>query len=325
MADLPRYRVNPEEAPFTRVGVDYFGPVEVKRGRSVVKRYGMVFTCLAVRAIHIEKADTLETDSCICAIRRFIARRGQVKEVWSDNGTNLVGAKRELQEQIRKWNQAQIHSELLQDHVDWRFNPPAGSHFGGVWERMIRTIRKVMMSVSKEQMLTDEALQTLFCEAEAVVNSRPITKVSSDAGDLEALTPNHLLLLKGKPTLPPTLTEKTDQYAKRDGDKYNTCLICFGRWTSEYLVQQQERQKWLFQKSNLKVGDIVLVVDGSKPRNMWPMGKVTATRPDKNGFVRQVEIKTRSTTLVRPVAKLCLLLEAEYPETKTLQTANESK
>ncbi|XP_072041251.1 uncharacterized protein [Amphiura filiformis] len=126
MADLPRSRVNPEEAPFTRVGVDYFGPVEVKRGRSVVKRYGMVFTCLAVRAIHIEKADTLETDSCICAIRRFIARRGQVKEVWSDNGTNLVGAKRELQEQIRKWNQAQIHSELLQDHVDWRFNPPAG-------------------------------------------------------------------------------------------------------------------------------------------------------------------------------------------------------
>ncbi|XP_072046826.1 uncharacterized protein [Amphiura filiformis] len=126
MADLPRSRVNPEEAPFTRVGVDYFGPVEVKRGRSVVKRYGMVFTCLAVRAIHIEKADTLETDSCICAIRRFIARRGQVKEVWSDNGTNLVGAKRELQEQIRKWNQAQIHSELLQDHVDWRFNPPWG-------------------------------------------------------------------------------------------------------------------------------------------------------------------------------------------------------
>ncbi|XP_072043949.1 uncharacterized protein [Amphiura filiformis] len=80
MADLPRSRVNPEEAPFTRVGVDYFGPVEVKRGRSVVKRYGMVFTCLAVRAIHIEKADTLETDSCICAIRRFIARRAKSRK-----------------------------------------------------------------------------------------------------------------------------------------------------------------------------------------------------------------------------------------------------
>ena len=90
MADLPEDRVTPDDPPFTYVGMDYFGPFEIKRGRSLVKRYGVVFTCLSTRAIHLEKADSLDTDSCINAIRRFVARRGQVQEVRSDNGTNLV-------------------------------------------------------------------------------------------------------------------------------------------------------------------------------------------------------------------------------------------
>ena len=273
----------------------------------------MVFTCLAVRAVHIEKSDTLETDSCICAIRRFIARRGQVKEVWSDNGTNLVGAKKEMQEQIHKWNQAQIHNELLQNNVDWRFNPPTGSHFGGVWERMIRTIRKVMMSVAREQMLTDETLQTLFCEVEAVVNGRPITKVSSDVGDLEALTPNHLLLLKGKPSLPPTLTEETDLYSRKRWRQVQYLSDLFWkRWTSEYVKQLQERQKWMHPKSNLQKDDVVLIVDNTRPRNLWQMGRVLDIMADSKGLVRQVKVKTKSAVLVRPISKLCVLLEADH-------------
>ncbi|XP_071787378.1 uncharacterized protein, partial [Asterias amurensis] len=100
MADLPSDRLRPDESPFTRIGMDYFGPFDVKRGRSVVKRYGVIFTCLASRAVHIEKADSLDTDSCIDAIRRFIARRGNVKEMRSDNDTNLVGAEKELRKEI---------------------------------------------------------------------------------------------------------------------------------------------------------------------------------------------------------------------------------
>lgn len=96
MADLPRDRISPNEPAFTRVGVDYFGPFEVKRGRSTVKKYGVLFTCLSERAIHIEVASSLDTDSFINALRRFIARRGQVLEFRSDNGTNFVGAEREL-------------------------------------------------------------------------------------------------------------------------------------------------------------------------------------------------------------------------------------
>ena len=112
MADLPADRLIPDEPPFTRVGVDYFGPIEVKRGRCTVKRYVALFTDL--KAIHMEVVDSLTTDSCINTLRRLIARRGQVNEIRSDNGTNFVGAERHLREAIDQWNQSAIHNAMLQ-------------------------------------------------------------------------------------------------------------------------------------------------------------------------------------------------------------------
>ncbi|XP_065941388.1 uncharacterized protein [Magallana gigas] len=166
MANLPKDRIVPDEPPFSRVGVDYFGPFEVKQKRSRVKRYGVIFTCLASRAVHLEVAASLDTDSYINALRRFIARRGQGTKIRSDNGTNFVGAERELARSIQEWNQHQIQNSMLQKNVDWQFNPPAGSHHGGVWERIIRIIRKAMNSVLREQTLDDEGLNTLMCEIE---------------------------------------------------------------------------------------------------------------------------------------------------------------
>lgn len=151
MADLPAERVTPDEPPFTRVGVDYFGPFKVKSRRSVVKRYGVIFTCLAIRAIHIEVAPSLDTDSFINALRRFIARRGQVQELRSDNGTNFIGAERELRTAIEKWNQSRINNVLLQRGIKWTFNPPAGSHHGGPWERLIRSVRKLDFECAKSE------------------------------------------------------------------------------------------------------------------------------------------------------------------------------
>ncbi len=104
MADLPKERLQADLPPFRNVGVDYFGPFETKRGRSQVKRYGVVFTCMTSRPIHLEMAHSLITDSCIPALRRFIARRGQVMHIRSDNRTNLVGEKRELQNSLSERN-----------------------------------------------------------------------------------------------------------------------------------------------------------------------------------------------------------------------------
>ena len=105
MANLPEDRILPDKPPFTNTGVDFFGPFDVKRGRKTVKRYGVLFTCLTLRAVHIEVADSLDTDSCINAILRFVSRRGQVTIMRSDNGNNFVGAEREMREAIQLFEQ----------------------------------------------------------------------------------------------------------------------------------------------------------------------------------------------------------------------------
>jgi transposase InsO family protein len=189
MADLRADIVTPGSPPFTNTGVDFFGTFFVKRGRSLVKRYGCIFTCFTTRAIHIEVAHSLDTDSFINALQRFVSRRGQPDLIQSDNGAVFVASEKVLREAVQDWNQNKIEHFLRQNGIQWKFNPPAASHMGGVWERQIRTVRKVLGALTKEQNNDDEGLSTLMCLVEAIVNGRPLTTVSDDARDPEPLTP----------------------------------------------------------------------------------------------------------------------------------------
>ena len=315
MASLPEDRITPSKPPFTYTGVDCFGPFEVRRGRTKVKRYGVIFTCLTLRAVHIEVASSLDTGSFISALRRFIARRGQPEEMRSDNGGNFVRGERELREAINEWNQSQIHDFLLQRNIKWTFNPPAGSHHGGVWERCIRSVRKVMKALIKEQLLDDEGLNTLMCEVEAIINGRPITKLSDDPRDLEPLTPNHLLLLRSGPAVPPGNFTSHDNYSNRRWRQVQYLADVFWwRWVREYLPSLQQRQKWHKQRRNFAVDDIVLVLDDNKPRNSWPLGRILEVYTNrKDGLVRSVKLKTSTSELVRPIDKIVLLEAAAAP------------
>nr|XP_024656059.1 uncharacterized protein LOC112431629 [Maylandia zebra] len=305
MSDLPIDRISADLPPFTYVGVDYFGPIEVKRGRSLVKRYGVLFTCLTCRAVHLEVAHSLDTGSCINAIRRFICRRGQVKEIRSDNGTNFVSSNRELKQAMLELNQSKIQKGLAQDGIKWTFNPPYGAHHGGVWERLVQEIKRILYSITNQQVLDDETLHTVFCEVEAILNDRPITPSSDDPNDVEALTPNHLLQLKGKPVLPPGLFKKEDLYLRRRWKQAQYIADLFWkRWVKEYLPMLQERQKWNKIHRNFCIGDVVLVVDGAAPRNSWPIGRITETMADAHGVVRRVRVKTRTNELERPINKM---------------------
>ena len=197
---------------------------------------------------------------------------------------------------------------MLQNGIQWTFNPPAASHHGGVWERLIRMVRQILHSITKDQVLSDEGLQTLFCEVESILNSRPITTVSEDESDVEALTPNHILLLKSHPAFPPGLFQKNDIYIKRRWKQVQYLSDLFWkRWTKEYLPLLQERQKWTTVRRGLQVGDIVMVVDNTAPRGSWSLGRINDVLPDIKGLVRTVKIKTK--TGERPVTKLCQLLE----------------
>ena len=311
MADLPMDRITPGAPPFTAVGIDCFGPLQIRRGRSLVKRYGVIFTCMSIRAVHLEVAHSLDTDSFLMALRRFIARRGQVQEIRSDNATNFTGGHRELREAINGWNHSKIHEALLQKNIKWIFNPPYGSHFGGVWERCIRTTRKILQALLQTQTIDDESLTTLLCEVESIMNGRPLTTVSTDARDPEALTPNHLLLLRSAPQMPPGLFREEDCLSRRRWRQVQYLSdIFWKRWSKEYLPLLQRRQKWTRQHRNLAVGDVVLVSAENSPRNLWPLGRIVEVFPDRKGFVRRARVKVKSTILERPIDKLCLLVEA---------------
>ena len=307
MSQLPEYRVTPGAPPFSFTGTDYFGTFYVKRGRATEKRYGCIFTCLAIRAIHIEVTHSLDTSSFIHALQRFVSRRGQPRLIASDNGTNFVGGERELREAINGWNQKNIKEFLHQKGIEWRFNPPAASHMGGVWERQIRTVRKVLRSVMTEQIVDDEALSTLMCLVEGIVNSRPLTAVSDDPEDFAPLTPNHLLMLNANVVLPPGVFTKDDIYRARWRRIQYLADLFWRRWVREYLPALQVRQKWQEPKRSFQVGDVVLVLNENTPRNLWPLARVEKVFPGRDGLVRSVEVKTQTGNMVRPVQKLCLM------------------
>lgn len=186
MAPLPKARLTPFVKPFAYVGVDYFGPMMVKVGRNSAKRWVALFTCLTIRAVHMEVVQSLSTHSCVMAFRRFIARRGAPLEVYSDNGTCFVGASRRLKKEIREINE-KCAATFTNARTSWIFNPPAAPHMGGLWERMVRSVKTAMQALGDGlRHPTEETFETIVLEAEAIVNSRPLTYVGLDSGDQEA-------------------------------------------------------------------------------------------------------------------------------------------
>ena len=150
MGDLRKEILMSEEPPFTHVGVDCFGPLYVRQGRSNVKRYGCLFTCLAVRVVHIEVVHSLDTDGFINALRRFVSLRGCPTTIFSDHGTNFRAGEKELRESNQttsKSNQTTIHDFLRQKNIIWKFNPPGAFHMGGAWERIIISIHKILRAL----------------------------------------------------------------------------------------------------------------------------------------------------------------------------------
>ena len=312
LGDLLAEQTDRGKPPFTYTGVDLFGPFYVKIGRCEVKRYGCVFTCLTMRAIHLEVLVSLETDAFLNGLFRFISRRCIPSKIFSDNGTNLVGANTELRKSLKELSRTKIVEEARAKNIEWIFNPPLASHRGGAWERMIRTVRRIMCALlGRKERLTDDILSTVFCRVENIVNSRPITKSSDDPNDDVALTPNHLLLCQGNPSVNWGVFSSGDMYVKKWRFVQSITDRFWDRWCKEYLTLLHARQKWQQPVKNLKPGDLVLVQDVNVPRGLWPLGLVTEIRMGRDNLVRSVRIKTKLNELTRPVTKL-VLLEDKY-------------
>jgi hypothetical protein len=308
MAPLPTERLVPYDPPFTRCGVDYFGPIEVVFGRKTVKRYGCLFTCFNTRAIHLELSPSLSADDFINTLRQFLNRRGAVQEIWSDNGTNFVGAEKEIRDAIDDWNSGVIEEALKQREITWRFQTPLASHMSGVWERMIGLVKKHLKALCGTRSLDEHRVRTLFSEVEYVVNSRPLTMSSDDPKDLEALTPNHFLMIRNCSTPPFSALSDNGLWSRRRWKQIQHLSDQFWkRWLNDYIPTLQKRTKWSKPQRNLQVGDLVLSAGENAVRNKWPLARVTAVYPGKDGFVRSASVKMATGVYTRPISKLCLL------------------
>jgi len=311
MAPLPDFRVTPGKPAFTCTGVDYMGPVIVKQGRSLLKHYVCVFTCMATRAVHLELSSSLNTSSFLLALQRFVNRRGKPIKIVSDNGSNFLGGDRLLKEELKRHN-AKIAQKVPEMGIEWNYNPPGASHRGGIWERIIRSVRKILVALTDERVPNVEGLATLLTEVERILNSRPLVPLSSDANDLGVLTPNVLLLGRFESSLP------MDEFMKADGYRKSWRVVgwmadqFWARWMKEYLPLLQIRQKWIKPFRNISVGDIVLVKDQTLlRRSKWPKARVLEVYPGKDGVVRTALVKTEASSYKRDIRKLCLLEAAD--------------
>ena len=194
MAPLPELRTRKSLRAFSHISVDFGGPFMTKQGRGKIrqKRYLCLFTCLETRAVHLEVAYSLDTDSFLNAFFRMTSRRGVPKDVVCDNGTNFVGGSNELKE-LEALDQNKVQDTTSSHRINWHFNPPAGPHFSGVHEIMIKAAKKAIYAILGSADITDEELLSAIVGAEGLINSRPLTYQSADASDLIPLTPNHFL------------------------------------------------------------------------------------------------------------------------------------
>ena len=307
MADLPRDRLEINRPPFTVVGVDIFGPFFVKYGRAEIKRYGCLYTCFGCRAVHIEKLDSMDTDSFLNGFRRFIARRGRPETVYSDLGTNLVGGHSELKRAMKEVSESVIMTYSAKTNVTWHFRPPSASHWGGIWERMIGIVRRIMPAILSNTRLTDEILETVFCEVESMINGRPLTKLNDSPDDLAPLTPNHLLLSQGNVSGPPWKFVEADMLRKRWRHVQHLANQFWRKWLRAYLPELQRRVKWTRECRNVAKHDLVIIADEMTPRNVWPLAIVKEVMTGRDGMVRSVKLRTTKNELVRPITKIVLL------------------
>ena len=294
MAPLPPVRIE-VGAPFEATGLDVFGPFGVKLGgRATHKRWVVIFTCLKVRAVHFEVLQDLSTPTFINALIRFQSRRPGVRKIYSDCGTNFKGAQAALKQAMETWNGSEAAAELQLIGLEWYFTIPYASHRAGVWERLIKDAKKHLSILLLKDNLHLDTFVTIITEVEGIMNRRPITYVSSDPKDSDALTPADLLYpgvfahssVNVLPPVPPG--GECLRYSWKTARSYIDAF--WKRWTSDYVSTLQNRRKWQTTVKDLCVDQLVLLVDELKTRDLWQVGRILEVQGDEN-HVRQALVR----------------------------------
>ena len=314
MAPLPPVRLGPthDNSPFSNIGLDMAGPFAVKNSplEATKKRYFIIFTCLATRAVHLEPLLSASAHSHLCAFERFITRRradGTLASVYADQGSNIRAAPPELQGLLTPKVGQRLEDKF--PPTQWHFNPPSGSHFGGAFERLVAAVKRGLYhALPADLPTTDEEFMTTLVVVEGILNSRPLSFITADSGGPLPLTPADAL---GLPPYRMVAREpKGGWNDKRPWHKHQARLDAFWkRFKDEIIPYMQTTSKWHAPDRSPKVGDVVTLLD-DQCRGRWPIARIISTRPSADGVVRRVTLQlANGSTLCRPTHVLGRLLQ----------------
>lgn len=315
MSDVPSFRFCKTRA-FVNTGVDLAGPYLYKeskrRNAKSFKCWIVLYICLSTRAVYIDLVSDLSTAAFLSSLDRFISRRGLPSSMYSDLGTNFVGAARELKDIFDVLMQGSEHIKNFcgERQINWQFNPPSAPNFGGSWESAIKSMKHHLKRTISNRPLTYEEYSTLLARIEAIMNSRPLCPVSTSPSDgFDYLTPGHFLV--GAPLL---LSRPEPDYLSQPIDLRSRWQLIsqsvqdfWRRWSQEYVHTLIQRPKWDNSTPNLEPGKMILLSEKNLPPTSWSIGRVIEVYPGPDGVVRVAKIKTPSGTFTRPVNKLCVL------------------
>ncbi|GFW90775.1 integrase catalytic domain-containing protein [Trichonephila clavipes] len=313
MGNLPKERLI-TDYPFNCSGVDFSGPFFIKnkgqRKGNLFKVYICIFVCFVFKAVHIELVSDLTSQAFIAALKRFMARRGKCAKLFSDNGKNFVGASNEIKkllEIVRKPDE-KLANYLAAEGIEWKFIPTRSPNFGGLWEAAIKSCKYHLKRVVNGINLTYEELLTVTVQIEGILNSRPLCPLSNNDDDFQVLTPAHFLINRTLNLLEePNLTKCKESNLKKWQKITKIVQLMWKFWSRNYLNELQQRGKWMFEKNNVKIGDLVLIIEENLPTYKWALGRIVELYYGEDKKVRVVKIKTQYSTCKRAISKTCVL------------------
>jgi hypothetical protein len=308
-AALPTCRVEAENA-FETTGVDLMGPLYLKNHQ---KAWIVLFTCAVYRGVYLDFVTSLSTEAFLNALERFINYRGRPTKIYSDNGSNFVGAVN-LFKQI-DWKTVE---DVTSSHrIQWIFNPPTAAWWGGWWERLVGLVKNLLKRMLGNARLDHEQFRTCLSQAENIINERPLTVVSEDQNDLVPLTP--VMFMRGVrsasfPEGQAIRLNLSDSYKRRQSIQYELR----NRFRKEYLAMLVQRSSEKKKKRQPNVGDVVLVGSDDRRRLQWPMAVIVELLPGRDNVVRTARLKTQNGIILRPIQRLYPLEVSAANETNFL-------
>jgi hypothetical protein len=314
MAPLPERRIRNKLKPFDNVGLDFARPFDIKMGRRKVRKkvYVLVLTCVVTRGVHLEATGGMDTIHVINALSRFSDVRGVLTTLTSDNQTSFWKADKEITEWYKSvdWDLVQQTTGLEfkpnSNGIEWKFNPPNSPHIGGIFEIIVKALKRALKTVLGWADLDEKAFQTVVSKVAYMLNRQLITQAGS-INDIKPLTPNSFILGDlDDAVFPPDFPEDwRTNLDKKLKYQVEVQKFVWKRFFQEFVPLLWPRKRWSQEKENLAVDDVVIELDENQPWGVWRLMRVSKVYPSKDGLVRHVEVMSSDNKAYKgPIAKL---------------------